>query len=235
MRNRRYTILSTANLPFERIGQIPETIEIRVVSFTEIMARRDENLISRIKELSKHKLIAVFTSANAVKFVSDILQEKPDWRIYCIGNETLNSVTNWLGDNSIIRTAENASALSDCLIRDKVSSVDFFCGDQRLNILPDRLKENHIRVTEWIVYDTRLIPEQINYQPDAVLFFSPTAVKSFFSCNHLSTEVKVFAVGKSTAAVLQSFIAGPAIISPEPDKALVVHMAIDYAASHPIL
>jgi uroporphyrinogen-III synthase len=228
-------ILSTANLPFERIGQIPETIEIRVVSFTEITARRDEKLKSRIKELTQHNLTAVFTSANAVKFVSDILLEKPGWRVYCIGNETRNAVANWLGGDSIVRTAENASALSDCLISDKVNNVDFFCGEQRLNILPDRLKENHIRVTEWVVYDTRLIPEKINYQPDAVLFFSPTGVKSFFSCNHLSTDSKVFALGKSTAAALQSFIAGPVVISPEPDKALVVHMAIEYAVSHPIL
>jgi uroporphyrinogen-III synthase len=142
---------------------------------------------------------------------------------------------NWLDEDSIVGTAENALALSDCLIKDSVNNVDFFCGDQRLNILPDRLKENHIGVTEWIVYDTRLIPEKINYQPDAVLFFSPTAVRSFFSCNQLSAESKIFAVGKSTAAALQTFIAEPINISPEPDKALVVHMAIEYAASHPII
>jgi uroporphyrinogen-III synthase len=235
MRDRRYTILSTANLPFERIGHIPETIDIRVVPFTEITARRDENLISRVSALAQQNLTAVFTSANAVKLVFDIIQEKPDWKVYCIGNETRNAVRNWLGNDSVFRSAENASALSDYLISDKVKKVEFFCGDQRMNILPDRLKENHIKLTEWVVYDTRLIPEQINYQPDAVLFFSPTAVKSFFSCNHLSTESKVFAVGKSTAATLQSFIAAPVIISPEPDKALVVHMAIEYAASHPIL
>jgi uroporphyrinogen-III synthase len=235
MRDRRYTILSTANLPFERIGHIPETIDIRVVPFTEITARRDENLIYRIRSLTQQKLTAVFTSANAVKFVADIFQEKPDWRIYCIRNETRNAVTNWLGNDSIARSAENALELSDYLINDKVKKVDFFCGDQRMNILPDRLKENKIKLTEWVVYDTRLIPEQINYQADAVLFFSPTAVNSFFSCNTLSAESKIFAVGKSTAAALQSYIDGPVTISPEPDKAFVVHMAIKYAASHPIL
>jgi uroporphyrinogen-III synthase len=235
MRDRQYTILSTANLPFERIGHIPETIEIRVMPFTEIIARSDENLFSRIKKLSQHNLNAVFTSANAVKIVAGILQEKPGWKVYCIRNETRNAVKNWLGEDSIIRTAENASALSDLLIVDKVNNVNFFCGDQRLNTLPDRLKENNIRVKEWIVYDTLFKPEQISYQPDAVLFFSPTAVKSFFSSNRLQAGSKVFAMGKSTAAALQTFFAGPVIISPEPDKALVVHMAITNATSHPIL
>jgi uroporphyrinogen-III synthase len=235
MRDRQYMILSTANLPFERIGHIPETIEIRVIPFTEIIARADKNLISRIKKLSQHNLNAAFTSANAVKIVAGIIQEKPNWKVYCIRNETCNAVTNWLGEDSIVRTAENASALSDFLISDKVNNVNFFCGDQRLNTLPDRLKENNIRVTEWIVYDTLLNTKQISYQPDAILFFSPTAVKSFFSCNRLPTGSKVFAVGKSTAAALQIFFAGPVIISPEPDKALVVQMAIANATSHPIL
>ena len=234
MRERRYTILSTAALPFERIGRIPDSIDIRILPFTEIIPRTDESIKVEIASLSTKNITAVFTSAHAVNFVSDLLPQKPDWKVYSIGNETRTAVSNRFGNNSIVNFANNALDLSKFMIADEAKEAVFFCSAQRMDILPDELKKHGIELTELIVYDTRLTPRQIADQPDAILFFSPTAVRSFFSINKLSAETAVFVMGKTTAAALNPFKTGPVMISPEPDKAFVFKMATEYAAAHPI-
>jgi len=234
MSDRRFTILSTASLPFERIPYVPESVHISVVPFTEIFPRVDETLKSKITALSAKKLIVVFTSAHAVKFVAGMLKIKPKWKIYCIRNETRVAVVNWFGSDSIVNFASNAMMLSQSMVHDGIKDAVFFCGDQRMDILPENLKNQGVGLTELIVYETRLTPVRLIDQPDAILFFSPTAVRSFFSMNALSANTRVFAMGKTTAAALNEFISQPIVISPEADKAFVLNMAVEYAASHPI-
>jgi uroporphyrinogen-III synthase len=61
-------------------------------------------------------------------------------------------------------------------------------------------------VEEIIVYETIETPQKMSRkQYDGILFFSPSAVKSYFSVNKLNEEIKVFAVGKTTAdSILQN-------------------------------
>jgi uroporphyrinogen-III synthase len=233
MRESRYTILSTASLPFDRIPLIPENVNIQVLPFTEIFARQDDNIKTQIADLSTKKIKVVFTSAHAVKLVAACLQKKPNWKIYCIRNETRIAVINWFGNDSIVNFASNAMVLSQHMIADGIKDAVFFCGDQRMDILPDNLKKHGIRLDELIVYDTRLTPVRLEEQPDAILFFSPTAVRSFFSMNELSPETMVFVMGKTTGAALEEFTNSPFIISPEADKAFVLNMAIKHASLHP--
>jgi uroporphyrinogen-III synthase len=235
MHERRFNILSTALLPFDRIMHIPDSIDIQVIPFTEIFPRSDENIKTQIAGLSAKKIAVVFTSAYAVKFVAGFLSQKPEWKIYCIRNETRIAVVNWFGSESIIKFASNAMFLSQHIIADGIKEAVFFCGDQRMDILPDNLKKHGVSLTECIVYDTRLTPKQLDHQPDAILFFSPTAVSSFFSVNELSSETIVFAMGTTTAKALKQNTNNPVIISPEADKAFVFNMALEYAGSHPIL
>ena len=71
--------------------------------------------------------------------------------------------------------------------------------------------------------------------PEIILFFSPTAVRSFFSMNEISSGTTVIAMGTTTAAAIKQNTEHPVIISPEADKTYVFNMALDYAASHPII
>jgi uroporphyrinogen-III synthase len=235
MRERRFTIVSTASLPLERMTNIPDSIDIRVIPFTDIFARSGEKIKAAIAELSTKKITVVFTSAHAVKFVAGLLSQKPKWKIYCIRNETRIAVVNWFGSESIIRFASNALFLSQQIIADGIKDAVFFCGDQRMDILPDNLQKYGVQLTELIVYETRLTPEKLEDKPDAILFFSPTAVRSFFSMNELSPETIVFAMGTTTANALKQQTNMPVIISPEADKAYVFNMALEYAGSHPII
>ena len=56
----------------------------------------------------------------------------------------------------MLKTADNAKSLSELILLDKIQEAVFFCGDQRMDILPDNLKENGINLEEIIVYNTRL-------------------------------------------------------------------------------
>jgi uroporphyrinogen-III synthase len=235
MRDRQFTILSTAALPFERVSRIPDSIDIQVIPFTEILARTDEKIKTTIRLLASKKITAVFTSAYAVKFVAALLDQKPDWKIYCIRNETRIAAENGFGTDRIAKFADNAQFLSEQIISDGIKEAVFFCGDQRMNILPENLKQHGVQLEELIVYDTRLTPEKLDARPDAILFFSPTAVHSFFSVNELFPGTTVFAMGTTTAKALEENTSLPVIVSPEADKAYVLHMAMEYAGSHPII
>jgi uroporphyrinogen-III synthase len=235
MRDRQFSILSTAPLPFERVSRIPDSIDVQVIPFTEILPRTDEKIKATIRSLASGKITAVFTSAYAVKFVAALLDQKPDWKIYCIRNETRIAVENVFGAGCIAKFSDNAQLLSEQIIRDGIKEAVFFCGDQRMNILPENLNQQGIHLEELIVYDTRLTPKKLDHRPDAILFFSPTAVRSFFSMNELFPGTTVFAMGTTTAKALKENTGIPIIVSPEADKAFVLNMAMDYAGSHPII
>jgi uroporphyrinogen-III synthase len=234
MRDRRYTILSTASMPFEHIPNLPDSVEIRMIPFIEIIPRGDEETKSRIIAFAKEKRTVIFTSVQAVKVVMACLQQKPDWKIYCIGRETRLTIENWFGMGTIQKSAENAQALSELIIQAKTKEFLFFCGDQRMDILPENLKNQGIRLTELIVYETRLTPVRLEELPDAVLFFSPTSVRSFFSMNTVPPETTLFAMGKTTAATLEQFTTNPVYVSSNADKNFVLNMALEYAGTHPI-
>jgi uroporphyrinogen-III synthase len=234
MRERRYTILSTASIPFEQITGIPDFAEIRVIPFIEILPRQDEETLSGIAGFGKQKLIAVFTSVHAVYAVTSCLKQKPDWTIYCVGKETLSVIRDWIGPGMIAKSANNAQALAEIMVADKIKEAVFFCGDQRMDILPENLRKEGLLLRELIVYSTLLSPVHLDIYPDAILFFSPSAVKSFFSVNDLPSETILFVPGKTTADTLSRFTTNKVIISSEPDKMVVLNLAVEYAVSHTI-
>jgi uroporphyrinogen-III synthase len=167
--------------------------------------------------------------------VKEHVVEKPDWKIYCLRHETQKAIIEWIGEQSDLKIADNAGALSELILADGIPDLIFFCGDHRLDALPDRLKKNGVHLTELIVYENRSTPVQITYCPDAILFFSPTAVKSFFSLNILSQSTTIFAIGQTTAASLKKFTNLPVIVSPESDKSFVINLALAHAGIHPVI
>lgn len=226
--------MSTATLPADRIKHIPGSVDLKIIPFIEIIPESGVDLLPVISEYGSEKLNVIFTSAHAVKIVSGWLKQKPDWIIYCIRNETRMAVQNFFGSDLNCHFADNALALSEWMISKGVKKALFFCGDQRLDILPEGLKKNGVELKELIVYKTRLKPERITLPPDIILFFSPTAVRSFFQKNEISSVTTIFAMGTTTAAALKKYTEQPVIISPEADKGYVFNMALHHAASHSI-
>ena len=237
MLENKINILSTRPLAQVLIEKAAaKNIAIDVFSFIETEWVMDDSLKKTMEELSGQALTIVFTSMNAVEVVAHYLGAKqPDWTIYCIGSATKILVKEKFGAGSLAGTADSASALAEIVIKGtNKGPVVFFCGDQRRDELPLRLLQHRIPLQELVVYKTLATSTPIQKQYDGILFFSPSAVRSFFAQNKIAPDAVLFSIGKSTAAEIKQFCQNKIIIAREPSKALLAEDAIQYFETHPI-
>jgi uroporphyrinogen-III synthase len=153
---------------------------------------------------------------NAVNTVGAYINgQTPEWTIFCIGNTTRQLAARYFGEQSIHTVGDNAADLADKIISNKsIKQVVFFCGDQRREELPGKLRQNGITVQEVIVYHTISTPHKVDKAYDGILFFSPSAVQSFFYANAVLPTTILFAIGQTTADAIKSFTDN-LIIEPE--------------------
>ena len=97
---------------------------------------------------------------------------------------------------SVIKMTEYAAELADYLVNNhKKNSFHFFCGNIRSDEIPSKLKESNIIFEEIEVYKTILTPKKFERQFDAVLFFSPSGVKSYCEVNRVDSSIHPFLQG----------------------------------------
>jgi uroporphyrinogen-III synthase len=89
----------------------------------------------------------------------------------------------------------------------------FFCGDQARDELPAMLVKHNIAIEKVVVYKTILQPKKVEPDYDGILFFSPTAVESFFSSNSTLPGTVLFAIGETTASSLRKASNNEIIVS----------------------
>lgn len=178
------------------------------------------NIIKQdILDLAKQNITVVFTSSNAVNAVAEIINDISieHWRIYCLSGNTLRSANKLLKSANVIDTATNVGALAQKVIQQKESGpVHFFCNDIRLQTLPATLHKASIDTIEHIVYKTNLTPVNIDKEYSGIIFYSPSAVRSFFSENVITDKTVLFAIGQTTAGLLKDFM-NTVVISEHPD------------------
>ncbi len=223
-------ILSTASLDELLLQKaVAQGVQLDVVPFIKVSAIKSDALEERVVDLCYVEATVVFTSVNAVKAVSDIiLSADPKWDIYCIGNATKDAVGSQFKSAEIIGAAENAAELASLIIEDGEEEVVFFCGDKRMDTLPDTLRENEIEVYEVVVYHTQETPRTMSKLYDGILFFSPSAVISFFYSNKIGPDVILFAIGNTTANAIKKHTSNKVIFSETAGKESVVEYALNY-------
>lgn len=214
-------LLSTRELNdtlFEKANQHQVTLEaIPFISVQPVETTQNSQLITA---LDSQEATVIFTSVNAVETVVQQLPKKmamPNWKIYCIGGATFTAVKKYWPYNNVLFTAKNASDLAINILQQKPANVVFFCGDQRRQELPDLLL-GKVQLTEVVVYNTVETPVKITKFYHGVLFFSPSAVKSFFSLNTLSPGTIAFVIGNTTAKAVQGYSSNQLIESDFPAK-----------------
>lgn len=156
-----------------------------------------ENTFFQIENTAYEYLI--FTSKNAVKSVYqssffEILRHK---KTLCVGEKTkeLLEKCGW----QVLECYDYVELLGEIITQKYAqNSFIFFCGNLRRDTLPDILKKSNIEYSEIQVYTTHKTPTKISKPFDAVLFFSPSGVESFFKKNTISSE-SVFCIGTTTA------------------------------------
>lgn len=198
-----------------------EVLEREAISVQPIIS---DEVYSQIKPwLQKAEpAYVVFTSANGVEAVKQNLQGReaaplPAWNVFSISGKTKEAVASAFPSANILATAEYGATLAQRILEQgAVKEVVFFCGNKRREELPALLKEAGIAVHEITVYRTEETPSKVEEDPNAVLFFSPSGVSSFFGANHLKKEAVCFAIGRTTAEAIAAYTHNPIIISDTP-------------------
>lgn len=231
MQRAEIRILSTRPVSEEAIrAAAGKGIQLEVLSFIETKPLLTIPVVEQVQLAGMQPHTVVFTSMNAVEVVAGLLNGvRPDWRVYCIGNTTRKLVESFWGAGVIAGTAEDATRLAAKIVAEESSKeLLFFCGDQRRDELPAHLAAEGISVREVVVYKTIPRHEVVRDTYDAVLFFSPSAVESFFYANTLSRETVLFAIGTTTAETIRQYGDYTVITAVKPGKELLVDQAVDY-------
>ncbi|MBA4198666.1 MAG: hypothetical protein C0459_14045 [Chitinophaga sp.] len=235
MENKTVSILSTRPLDADTLQNLPDNFQIDIVSFIETKNIVDAFIEQEIITTAEQKQTIVFTSMNAAEAVVAILQKnklQPDWKIFCLGNSTKAILLNIFNESNIQSRGKNALDLANSIIEQSIQLVVFFCGNIRRDELPETLAAKGVEVKEVVVYETIETKKSIDKTYNGILFFSPSAVRSFFSNNRVATNTVLFAIGNTTAAEIKNFSANTIQTANESAKELLLNQAIHYFQSY---
>ncbi|WP_396191128.1 uroporphyrinogen-III synthase [Flavobacterium sp.] len=191
----------------------------------------DEDFIeTNIKnfELSKVNDNLIFTSQNAVQSIlqhpkCEDLKSKD---VFSIGMKTKDLLTE-NGFNVIAYTGYAADLAEIISLIYSEESFTFFSGNLRRDVLPNTLKENGITFNEIEVYETKITSKKITKKVDGILFFSPSAVESYFKMNTIKDET-CFCIGETTAEALENKKVKTIVIADKPSVENVIAEVVEY-------
>ncbi len=232
MQENKKKILSTRPVKETLLQEATEqNIQLDIIPLIDTEPVQDIDTQQEVEQIALQYATIVFTSMNAVESVITMLdQQVPEWNIYCMGNTTQELIRNYFGEHSISGTGNNASELAETILsdNDELDEVFFFCGDQRRDELPAKLKEAGISVEEITVYKTIPLYQKIDTTYDGIVFFSPSAVESFFTKNKVTSSTVFFAIGTTTEAAIKKYTNNSIITAHSPGKEELVRKAIQH-------
>ncbi|SFV27150.1 uroporphyrinogen-III synthase [Thermoflavifilum thermophilum] len=234
----RFRLLFTREIHRDLLAEARQKgFDICCESFIETRPVEPSLIAGYLHEILPRPIHAIFTSAHAVEAVLPLVgKEKLSWTVFSLDGETRAAVLRYQPEIHLI-TAPNAALLAEQIISlpsHRQAEWYFFCGNRRLDILPQRLSQQGISLREIEVYDTRLTPKRIATIYDGYAFFSPSSVESFFSLNRLTEPRPCFAIGETTAQALEHY-ASQVIVSPKPQTVFLLQTIYAYFGVEPRL
>ena len=211
-------ILSTRALNSELLNKTGlQDMDVEADAFIKIIPDVSQETAAFIQSMALQPAAVIFTSVNAVNAVTARLTVAPPWKIFSIGGATKDALQHFFDASSIVASAKNATLLSEKIIAyGSIKEVVFFCGNRRMNHLPEKLDDAGITVKELHVYQTVETPVATTKEYEGILFFSPSAVESFFSINTIPVHTILFSIGESTTAAIESYCSNKVITSKWP-------------------
>ena len=174
------------------------------------------------------------TSAVAIEVLSAHMTSETHpsirgWKIYCLSGKTKQAILESPLSKNIVGEAGTAAALAEEIIRQGIQEILFLCSNQRRDELPDALQAAGIKLHEVVVYESSEVPVAAPVKDlDALLFFSPSGVRSFFAANRLHPDAVCFAIGPTTAKCLGDFTRNRIVTSTSPDPKVLVEAVFEY-------
>lgn len=218
-------VLCTRDLEPEYLDEARQCgIQIASQNFIHIEPIISESLQKEIfSNLNKPRQTLLFTSKNAVrivlqKYFCGISEDiKKTWQIYCLSGATQKVLLQHFSRHQIAASAISAAILAPQIKKPQQGEIQFFCSNRRRDLLPNFMTKRQIPFREWHVYKTVNTPHNLNDDYNAYLFYSPSAVESFFSANRIDHRKPCFAIGKTTLRAIESAVKNPVIDSEKPD------------------
>lgn len=141
----------------------------------------------------------IFCSQNAVysALTHPKCTEMKTKNVFCVGLKTKNLLTD-NGFNVLAYTGYADDLCEIILLIYNNYRYTFLSGNLRKDTIPEGLKNAGIAINEIQVYQTLLAPKKLQTTFDAILFFSPSGVKSFVKDNKINNEI-CFCIGNTTA------------------------------------
>lgn len=159
-------------------------------------------------DLKNHSLI--FTSAKGVtSFFENQFKPNEDFtaknynKIYCVGEKTKRELRkHGFGTFKVLKNAETLSAfiIGNC----PHEKFIHFCGNLAIDVLDKELPLQNIKYQKITVYNTEEINPSITEKYHAIVFFSPSGVRSFAKLNSLD-HMKLFSIGETTSNELKKY------------------------------
>jgi uroporphyrinogen-III synthase len=169
----------------------------------------------------------IFTSKNAVESVlnNTKINEIKSKKCFCVGSKTkaILEQNGFQIEAHSDYAAELASIICNSYWK---NSFTFFCGNLRRDILPDALRLAEINWAEVQVYETHLTPHKIGFEPNGVLFLSPSGAESYMQENRIEDEI-CFCIGNTTAEALK-YATPNIIIANQPTVESTIMKCIEY-------
>ena len=187
-------LLSTKLLSSENHKKIRDSS----IKFSDYNAIQIEKINFNINERIEN---AIFTSKNSVEaIVNKKLKIK---NCYCVGDKTKSLLLK--NGQKVVKSEENSQKLADFIVKSLKNDVFvFFCGNMKRDELPKILTKNHVKFSLVEVYKTSLVYKKINEAFNGILFFSPSAVRSYCYYNKIDSEM-LFTIGQTTTNEAKTF------------------------------
>ena len=159
-------------------------------------------------DLKNYSLI--FTSANGVtSFFKNEFKPNEDFttknynKIYCVGEKTKRELRkHGFGTFKVLKNAETLSAfiITHC----PHEQFLHFCGNLAIDVLDNDLPLQNIKYRKVTVYNTEEINPLITEKYHAIVFFSPSGVRSFAKQNSFEDMI-LFSIGETTSNELKKY------------------------------
>ncbi len=216
--------------------------QIRIVSTKKLSEKQKQQLLSADISIFEEDFISIqnkkfeidsindyliFTSQNAVESVlrNKKIAEIKTIKCFCVGEKTKALLED--NDFEVIEYSDYAAELASNIFNHySKNSFTFFCGTIRREVLPDALRLAEIKLDEIMVYETILTSHKIDFAPDGILFFSPSAIESYLQKNIVEDEI-CFCIGNTTAEALK-YVTTNRIIANQPTMESLVMKFIEY-------
>ena len=172
--------------------------DIEVTDYNAIEKYRLENTSANID----FPVSAIVSSAYATEI---LLEQDPQFnRLYVVGKKSAVRLEQNGHQPDLV--ADNASDLADYILSNhpKDKTLHYFCSRQRRDELPGRLTLNGFDLKEVHLYDIKSNQLAFKRAVDAVLFLSPSAVRSFCEANH-QRDFIAFCIGNTTAMEAETY------------------------------